>query len=137
MNLDLVLLDTHALVWLLEDHARLGQQAVERADAAASRGTVLVSAITFWEMATLVGKRRLALSQPVHSWRQRVFQVGIEEVAVTGEIGIMAAELEDFPADPADRIIAATALTLGATLVTADRRILEWNGQLSRQDARR
>ena len=62
---------------------------------------------------------------------------GIEEVPVTGEIGIMAAELEDFPADPADRIIAATALTLGATLVTADRRILDWNGQLSRHDAGR
>jgi len=135
--MNLVLLDTHALVWLLENHARLGQHAQERADAAASRGTLLVSAITFWEMAMLARRRRLALSQPVLSWRQRVFQVGIEEVPVTGEIGIMAAELENFPADPADRIIAATALTWGATLVTADRRILEWKGRLNCHDASR
>jgi len=133
--MNLVLLDTHALVWLLEDHTRLGQQAAELADAAASRGTLLVSAITFWEMAMLVGRRRLALSQPVRSWRQRVIQVGIEEVPISGEIGILAAELEDFPADPADRIIAATALTHGATLITADARILGWKGQLSRHDA--
>ena len=135
--MNLVLLDTHALVWLLEDHARLGQQAAERADAAASNGTLLVSAITFWEMAMLVGRRRLALSQPVPSWRQRVFQVGIEEVPISGEIGIMAAELEEFPRDPADRIITATALTQGATLITADAGILGWNGQLRRHDARR
>lgn len=133
----LVLLDTHALVWLLEDHARLGQQAAERADAAANRGALVVSAITFWEIVMLVGRRRLAVSQPVLSWRQRVLEVGIEEVPISGEMGIMAAELADFPADPADRIIAATALTLGATLVTADRRILEWKGKLSRHDARK
>ena len=41
------------------------------------------------------------------------------------------------PQDPADRIIAATALTQGATLITADAAILEWPGQLTRHDAKK
>ena len=132
-----VLLGTHALVWLLEDHTQLGRQAAQLADGAAIRGALLVSAITFWETAMLVGRRRLAIAHSMPIWRRRVFEVGIEEVAMTGEIGILAAELKDFPADPADRIIAATAMARGATLLTADSRILAWQGQLSSHDARR
>ena len=55
---------------------------------------------------------------------------------MSGKIGILAAELENFPRDPADRIITMTALTRGATLITADARILAWQGQLARLDAR-
>jgi PIN domain nuclease of toxin-antitoxin system len=48
-----------------------------------------------------------------------------------------AVELEDMHSDPIDRIIVATALAHDAVLLTADRPILEWSGQLRRQDARR
>ena len=131
-----VLLDTHALVWLVEDFAQLGRRAAHQADVAAESGALLVSAFTFWEVTMLALRRKLALSQPVIIWRRRVVEIGIIEVPVSGEIGILAAELEDFPADSADRIITATALTQNATLITADKRILEWGGQLNRQDAR-
>ena len=62
--------------------------------------------------------------------------LGIEEFPVSGDIGILATELEGMPADSADRIIIATALTRGATLITADANILEWNGKLARHNAR-
>ena len=55
---------------------------------------------------------------------------------MSGDIGILAIELEGMPADSADRTIAATALTQGATLFTADANILGWQGQLARHDAR-
>jgi len=51
-------------------------------------------------------------------------------------LGIDAALLEDFHGDPADRLITATAKRLGATLLTADERILAWSGDLTRADAR-
>ena len=52
-----------------------------------------------------------------------------------GDIAIRANTLSDFPADPADRIIVATALS-GHRLVTADERILAWGGSLDRLNAR-
>ena len=61
---------------------------------------------------------------------------GLIEIPVDGEIGIRANLLQDFHADPADRIIVATALNVYA-LVTADERILEWPGELNRLDATR
>ena len=132
-----VLLDTHTLVWQLEDNPQLGRQAAEQAEAPAQNGAQLVSAMTFLEVAMLAQRRRLDLHQPVASWRQKVLDLGIVEVSMSGDIGILAAQLDGFPADPADRIITATAMALGATLITADSNILEWTGPLSRQDARK
>ena len=130
-----VLLDTHALVWLMEGDQHLGHEARRLADVAVREDTLLVSAMTFWEVAMLVQRRRLVLIQPVANWRHNVLELGIAEVPVSGDIGILAAELEDFPLDPADRIIAATTMVHGARLITADARILGWKGQLSRHDA--
>jgi PIN domain nuclease of toxin-antitoxin system len=61
---------------------------------------------------------------------------GLKEVALTGESGITAVQLAGLHGDPADRIITATALSSGATLVTADERLLAWPGPLKRVDAR-
>ena len=76
-------------------------------------------------------KGRLTLLQDMGSWRQALLQDGLVEIPVDGEIGIRAAGLADFHADPADRLIVATALG-GHQLVTADERILDWPGALSR-----
>jgi PIN domain nuclease of toxin-antitoxin system len=58
------------------------------------------------------------------------------EVAIDGRIGIRAAELEQLHRDPADRLIVASAIELGARLMTADQIILDWPGDLLRFDAR-
>ena len=94
-----------------------------------------MSAMSFWEVAMLVQRRRLVLAQPVANWRHNVLELGIVEIPVSGDIGILATELEDFPLDPADRVFAATAMVHGAGLITADASILGWQGQLSCHDA--
>jgi PIN domain nuclease of toxin-antitoxin system len=132
-----VLLDTHALVWLLSGDATLGAQARELMDAAAREEALMVSAISFWEVAMLARRGRLWLQQPADRWRRQVLELGIGEVAVSGDVGILATELAEFPPDPADRMIAATALVQGAALITADTAILGWQGSLVRHDARR
>jgi PIN domain nuclease of toxin-antitoxin system len=96
-----------------------------------------VSAMTFWEIAMLVGKRRIKVGLPLQRWRRDFLAQGLLEIPVTGAIGIAAAELDEFHADPSDRIIIATAREVGATLLTGDRQILAWQGDLQRQDARR
>ena len=133
---DLVLLDTHALFWLVGAERNLGRGARERAEAALADSRLWVSAFSFWEIAMLAQRRRIELYQPAMVWRQRVLESGVNEVPVSGDIAIMAAQLEHFHLDPADRIIAATAASQGATLLTADERLLSWQGPLKRHDAR-
>ena len=131
-----VLMDTHVLVWLMGRVQRLGRGARGLIETAADADAALVSAFSFWEVAMLVQSGRLLLAQPAAGWRQRVLELGIQEVPVSGDIGILAAGLKDFPRDPAERIIAATALSQGATLITADNSRLGWAGNLARHDAR-
>lgn len=80
-------------------------------------------------------KARIIFTEDVAAWRRSQLEQGLTELPLTGLIGIRAAELADLHADPADRIIVATALE-GHQLLTADDRILNWSGQLSRLDAR-
>ena len=94
-----------------------------------------MSAISFWEMGMLQTKGRIVYPEDVGVWRREQLSQGLIEIPVDGEIGIRANTLADFHADPADRIIVATALE-GHDLVTADERILAWPGQLTRLDAR-
>ena len=130
----MILLDTQALIWLVFDSPRLGEQSRKVIASAEDESQVAVSAITFWEVAMLHAKGRLTLLTDVDSWRADLLERGVAEIPVDGAIGIHANELEDFHPDPADRLIVATALT-GHQLVTADRRILDWPGNLSRLDA--
>ncbi len=94
-----------------------------------------VSAMTFWEVAMLKGKGRLDFPEDVGLWRRELLTQGVIEIPIDGEIGIRANALPDFHADPADRIIVATALG-GHRLLTADDLILGWSGELNRLDAR-
>lgn len=132
----LILLDTHVLVWLDQDSPSISEAAYAIVDEALAAGDLAVSAITFWEVATLLRKRRLELSLNASGWRDAFLARGLEELPVTGAIGIAAVELDDFHADPADRIVVATARAHDATLLTADEKILAWPGRLDRRDAR-
>ena len=132
-----VLLDTNALIWLLLDIHRLGPEETRQlADSALFDSELLVSAFSFWEVSMLMQKNRMDIEQDMSEWRDAVLDMGVREIARSGDIGILSTELDGLPADPADRIIVATALAREATLVTADARILDWRGTLDRHDAR-
>jgi PIN domain nuclease of toxin-antitoxin system len=132
-----ILLDTHVLIWFAEDSPQLGPHTAKLTDAALQRDEVMVSAISFWEIAMLAEKRRLKLLLSPVTLHRRVLEQGIRELAVSGAVGIAAAQLPNFHADPADRLIVASALSLEATLITADESILEWRSALKTFDARR
>ncbi len=131
-----ILLDTHVLLWLRIGDRRLGRRTREAVEPSWTAQAVAVSAISFWEVAMLHDKGRLTLLQDIGAWRRTLLDDGLVEITVDGEIGTHAAGLASLPGDPADRLIVATALLGGHQLVTADRRILGWAGQLRRLDAR-
>lgn len=96
----------------------------------------MVSAMSFWEIAMLVTKGRLKLNEPVLVWREMSLARGILEIPINGDVAVVSNFLDGTPNDPSDRIIAASALDLDATLLTADGMLLRWGGDLARQDAR-
>jgi PIN domain nuclease of toxin-antitoxin system len=132
----MILLDTHTLIWLDEGNKRIGRKTLHILNEALAEGTIAVSAITFWETAMLVEKGRLEINIELSAWRKNLIESGLKEIPLSGAMGIRAGGLKNFQGDPADRMIAATALETSATLVTADKKILAWQGLTSKQDAR-
>ena len=131
----MLIMDTHTLVWLRYGDSRLGNDARRESELAWRNNDAAVSAFTFGEVAMLRAKDRVDSPDDVAAWRRELLGQGLIEIPVDGDIGIRANTLANFHADPADRIIVATALG-GHRLVTADERILGWSGSLDRLDAR-
>jgi len=122
-----LLLDTHVLVWLMFGEVKLGKKA-NRAIGLSARGNrLLVSAITPWEIGVLVAKKRIDLHQYTMQWvRTAISLPGINLTPLDPEIAVASTCLPfEIHADPADRILVATARHLGATLVTADHALLD------------
>ena len=130
-----LLLDTNALLWLSSGSARLGPQAAAAIEAAVSTGEAAFSSISVWETAMLVRKGRYALDIPVDRWCADLIAAGLVEVPLDAVAAGQAAGLADLHEDPADRMIAATAMRLGAQLVTSDVRLIEWFAQGGRTAA--
>jgi PIN domain nuclease of toxin-antitoxin system len=131
---EVILLDTHAAIWFTTDSG-LGRRSQTIADEALANDRLAVSAISFWEVSMLVAKRRLRSLDSATQLRKQVLDAGINEVPLTGDVAIVAGNLEGLHGDPADRFVVATAIVHGATLVTADERLLEWRNKLRRQNA--
>jgi PIN domain nuclease of toxin-antitoxin system len=124
------------MVWAATDDRKLGRKTRALIDRYWRPGHVYVSAIAFWEAALLQMRRRVTLPSPVSEWRVQLLSAGLVELAVDGVVAIRSLDLRGISDDPADRFIAATAIELGATLVTADECLLGWNHMLPRHDAR-
>jgi PIN domain nuclease of toxin-antitoxin system len=118
-------LDTHAWVWFVSEPGRLSARARRHLDSEVRGGPLLVSSISAWEMAMLSERGRLELTMGVEDWVAHCEALPfLSFVSVSNRIALESVGLPGFPSpDPADRIIAATALGLGAALVTADQRI--------------
>jgi len=119
------LLDTHAWVWLVAGPKRLSARARRHIDSEMRGGPLLVSSMSVWEVAMLGERGRLVLTIGVEDWVAHCEALPfLSFVPVSNRIALESVRLPAFPSpDPADRIIVATALGLGATVVTADRRL--------------
>ena len=120
----MILVDTHVVLWLTSDPAKLSRKARIAIEEARKNGEGLaICDITLLELTMLASKGRIHLGISLESFLQEV-EARFVVLPITGRacaraMGFPAA----FPKDPADRIIGATALVEGLSLITADREI--------------
>lgn len=128
-NGELLLLDTHLWVWLLNGDSKIQHSAAFPDLLDASRKNALyISIISIWEVAMLESKGRITFSTGITSWITTAISApGLQVVQLLPEISIDSTHLPgQFHGDPADRIIVATARFLKCPLVTADGNILAY-----------
>lgn len=123
--MSLTLLDTHVWVWWLDDPSRLSASALSHVESVLETDRLHVSSISVWEVAMLVAGGRLELTLDLNDWLVRAESLPFFTfVPVDNHVALRSTQLADpLPADPADRMIVATAESIGAKLVTSDRRM--------------
>ncbi len=121
----MMLLDTHVVVWLALSPDRLSERALQTTSVGRQQRRLAISDISLWEIAMLINKKRIRVESDCGSFlnvliegqKIHVYPISPEIAAMTSKLPIILNN------DPADRIIAATAIVEELTLVTADRNL--------------
>lgn len=114
-----LLLDTHTLLWAVDDPAQLGPQAIASLHDLANE--LLLSAGSIWEVAIKVGVKKLELSMPYRQWMlQAISDLGLTILPISVEYASIQAALPQHHKDPFDRLLIAQALSEQIPLVSVD-----------------
>lgn len=117
------MIDTHVLLWWLTDMGKLSTLAREFMDVCmTSDRRFILSGVSLWELELKRRKGKLRLPDRVTLWLPRLRKLDFVELLGTSpELWLRTAKLDWLHSDPADRIIAATALSRGVPVLTKDR----------------
>jgi len=124
----MIVLDTHAWVWFLSNPELLSKKAKRYVDVAVEEKAIMISSISAWEVALLVARKRLILTLELSDWIAKSEMLPFFKfIPVDNSVAIKSVNLpQPLHRDPADRIIIATAISLGAPIVTKDEKILNY-----------
>ncbi len=120
----MILADTHVLVWLMSSDRRLPDAA---RDALLVDSRLAISAVTAWEYSDLHQRGRLKSALPLAGL---IDGLSLSVEPFPSDAWVIASRLPDLHRDPVDRMLIAHALTIEATLATADEKIRRYPVQL-------
>ncbi|HEX2548466.1 MAG TPA: type II toxin-antitoxin system VapC family toxin [Gammaproteobacteria bacterium] len=125
-----ILLDTHVWIWLMEGSHELNPKYRKMINQAAQNSAVNIAAISMWEISMLAMKKKIIFEKPILQWLNESLALpGMELKPLTPDIAAESTELPEiakFHGDPADRLIVATARIHGLTLLTHDKKIINY-----------
>jgi PIN domain nuclease of toxin-antitoxin system len=124
-----IVLDTHVWLWWMAAPEHLSETAEKAIDQAANIG---VSTLSAWEITMLAARGRITLDRDAGLWVRQAFAADrVQALAPSAEVAVAAGLLDgkSFPGDPIDRLIYATARSIGADLITRDRAIRAFDPQ--------
>ena len=123
----MIVLDTHIWVWWVHDDSKLTKAQLENIKQNET-DVIGISAISLWEVAKLVERKRLELPCPISEWfEQALSYPGVRILDLTPEIAIESTQLPgNFHRDPADQIIVATARTHQCALISSDEKLIHY-----------
>lgn len=120
----MIVIDTQILLYDVLEPKRLSRRAREALAQGTETGTLACSDISLWEIAMLIAKGRIDAGPDAVSFIEATLQSrSVRVLPITPEIAALAQSPQFRHGDPADRIIAATALAQHAPLVSADARL--------------
>ncbi len=121
----MILLDTHALLWLCLEPKRLSRPAAAAIRMAISTGGIGIASISLWEIAMMIALGRLLPRGTPDAWIFEIVETsGVVVKELTPAVAVLSTQFPNgFPGDPADRLIAATARAEGLALITRDAKI--------------
>ena len=124
----MIVLDTHVWIWWISNPENLSTCAGQAIDQAVTEKGIIISSISTCEVALLFDKGRLELSVDVRDWVRKTEGLPfVRFMPVDNTISLRSVTLPgQFHPDPADRIITATAMTMGLPIVTRDDKILNY-----------
>jgi PIN domain nuclease of toxin-antitoxin system len=122
----MIVMDTCAVLWDALEPKKLSKKALQAIDNADQQKTLLMADISIWEIAMLIKKGRVEIDTRAANFVNLFLQSrNITVISISPEIAELSVNFEsDINNDPADRIIAATAILHNAQLVTADKNLL-------------
>jgi PIN domain nuclease of toxin-antitoxin system len=122
----MILLDTHILIWWLDDSPRLSQRHRQIIQEQQNEG-LAISIYSCWEIAKLVEYGKLELKFSIEDWLEiALSHPNLRSLDLTIPIIIKSTQLPGFHKDPADQIIVATSIISGIPLLTADEKIIAY-----------
>lgn len=123
-----ILLDTHVWLWVMTANSILKPDFRKAFENSLKTHGVLISPISIWEIGMLVEKKRIEIEMDTQEWIDQALDIpGMKLSAMTPRIAIQSTRLPGIiHADPADRILIATAHEENAVLVTCDEKLLKY-----------